>query len=178
GFANTNAPRLPAMIASHVQAIIGLDNLTRMHSFAAAPSRASMKLTRHEPIRPAGEPTGGPQPCAAAVNQHTSQGGLTADELAFSYEFSDLYKAGDFGRGQTVGIVEFGEPNKPSDISTFEKCYNLHTSVSYNHVDGFSQTGFGQGEAVLDIETVASMAPRANIIVYQAPNTGKAAFDI
>jgi subtilase family serine protease len=178
GFANTNAPKLPANIASQVQTIVGLDNLTKLHSFAMAPSQATMKLTRTKTVSPAGEPTGGPQPCSAAVNQHNSQGGLTADQLAFAYRFSDLYHAGDFGRGETVGIVEFGEPDTNSEINTFKSCYGLHTKVSYHRVDGFHKTGAGEGEAALDIETVASMAPRANIIVYQAPNTAKAARDI
>jgi subtilase family serine protease len=177
GYANTTAPKLPASIAAHVQAIIGLDNLTRMRSFASAPAKASMKLTSTKAVTPAVR-AAGPQPCAAAVNQHNSQGGLTADELATSYEFSGLYSAGDLGAGQTVGIVEFGEPNEQSDINTFENCYGIHTSVRYDKVDGFSGTGFGAGEAVLDIETVASMAPNAKIIVYQAPNTGAASIDI
>src|SRR5258708_2170317 len=90
GFANTNAPRLPANIASQVQAIIGLDNLTRMHSFAVAPSKASAKLTRTKTVTPAGEPTGGPQPCPAASALH-AHGALTADQLASIYEFSKLY---------------------------------------------------------------------------------------
>lgn len=86
--------------------------------------------------------------------------------------------ADDFGRGETVGIVEFGEPNSNADINTFKSCYGIHTNISYHKLDGFNRTGFGAGEAALDIETVASMAPNVNIIVYQAPNTGKAAFDI
>ncbi len=177
GFANTSAPRLPANVASQIQAIIGLDNLTRMHSFAMAPSKASGRPTRSRTMHPAGEPTGGPQPCSAATSQQLN-GGLTADELAFSYEFSPLYKAGDFGRGTTVGIVEFGEPNLKSDIATFQSCYGTHTSVSYDKVDGFNTTGPGAGEATLDIEVVISEAPGASIIVYQAPNTGAASYDI
>lgn len=168
GFANTNAPKLPANIASQVQAIIGLDNLTRMHSLATAPGKAN--LARIKAVRPAVS-TGGPQPCTNAVNQQ-SNGGLTADELASSYEFSDLYHAHDFGRGETVGIVEFGEPDSNAEINTFKSCYNLHTSVSYVKVDGFNKTGAGEGEAALDIEVVASMAPNVDIVVYQAPNNG------
>jgi len=177
GFANTSAPKLPATIAPDVQAIIGLDNLTRMRSFAIAPGKASMRPTSTKPVTPAVSASG-PQPCSAAVNQHNAQGGLTADELASVYGFSDLYNGGDLGSGETVGIVEFGEPDSSSDINTFKSCYGINTSVKYHHVDGFHQTGPGQGEAALDIEVVASMAPQANIIVYQAPNTGKAAIDI
>ena len=178
GFANTSAPRLPASVASQVQAVIGLDNLTRMHRFATAASRqASARVTRSQTIRPAGEPTGGPQPCMNATNLQ-GVGGLTADELAFAYQFSPLYHASDLGSGETVGIVEFGEPNSTSDIATFQNCYGTHTKINYDKVDGFHQTGPGQGEAALDIETVLSLAPGANIVVYQAPNTGAAAYDI
>ena len=175
GFANTNSPKLPSDVAPQVQAIIGLDNLTRMRSFATAPIKATMKLTRA--IRPAGVLSGGPQPCAAAVNQHNAQGGLTANELASSYRFSDLYHAGDLGSGETVGIVEFGQQDRRSDISAFKACYGIHTSVKYHNLDGFRRAPDGT-EETLDIEVVASMAPRAHIIVYQAPNTGKAAVDI
>ncbi len=171
GFANTSAPRLPAAIASGVQAVIGLDNLTKMHNFMAKPSPARKHVTA-----PAGEPTGGPQPCAAASNENVF-GGLTADQLAFAYDFTGLYKSNDFGKGETVGIVEFGEPNSLKDIAKYQSCFHTHTKISYDKVDKFRMNGFGEGEAALDIETVLGLAPRANIIVYQAPNTGKGVFD-
>jgi subtilase family serine protease len=178
GFSNTDAPRLPASIAASVEDIIGLDNLTTQQSFATAPSKASVKLTRTKSARPAGEPTDGPQPCTDATDEAEDTGAFTADELAFAYEFSDLYMAGDFGKGQTVGIVEFGEPDSPSDIAAYQSCYGTHVPVSYTKVDGFHQTGPGEGEAALDIETVAGMAPGVAIDVYQAPNTGAAPYDI
>lgn len=177
GFANTSAPRLPASVASQVQAIVGLDNLALPHPFATAPTKASARVTSSKPMHPNGEPTGGPQPCSSAAGQQGS-GGLTADELAFAYKFSPLYQSSDFGGGETVGIVEFGEPNSTSDIAAFQSCYGTHTKISYDKIDGFHMTGPGSGEAALDIETVLSLAPSANIIVYQAPNTGASAYDI
>jgi len=176
GFANTNAPKLPANIASQVQAILGLDNLIRLNPFAIRPGKTIRKLTTGKTIRPAVS-TGGPKPCAAATKVSSRFNALTADQLAFIYKFSDLYHAHDLGGGQTVGIVELGEPNKLRDITNFEHCYGIHTRVTYHKVDGFRRTGAGQGEAALDIETVASLAPRAHIIVYQAPNTLKDADD-
>lgn len=169
GFANTTAPKLPATIASSVQAVIGLDNLVQMHSFLVKSALPAKPVTAS-----ANELTGGPQPCAAAANT----GGLTADRLAFSYQFSGLYKSGDFGQGVNVGIVEFNEPNRPSDIAAYQSCYGTHAKVTYLKVDGFHKSGVGEGEAALDIETVIGLAPRAHIFVYRAPNTGKAAFDI
>jgi subtilase family serine protease len=176
GFANTNAPTLPANIASQVQGILGLDNLLKLHSFALRPGKTTRKLTTGKTVTPAVS-TGGPRPCAAAKRVSTRFNALTANQLAFIYKFSDLYHAHDLGRGQTVGIVELGEPNKLRDITNFEHCYGIHTSVTYRKVDGFHRTGVGKGEAALDIETVASLAPRAHIIVYQAPNSLKDADD-
>jgi subtilase family serine protease len=173
GFANTSAPRIPASIAPAVQAIIGLDNLTQMHNFMARPSSA--RLTKA--VSPAQTPTGGPQACGAAAGLQ-GEGALTANDLAFDYDFSPLYGANDFGAGQTVGIVEFGEPNLKSDVTGYQNCYGTNAKVSYDKVDGFNQHGAGEGEAALDIDTVIGLAPKANIIVYDAPNTGKAAYDI
>ena len=60
-----------------------------------------MKVTHTKNAHPAGEPTGGPQPCTDATDESEDTGAFTADELAYAYEFSDLYMAGDFGKGQT-----------------------------------------------------------------------------
>jgi hypothetical protein len=180
GYANTSAPKLPANIASSVGTIIGLDNLNLPHALMTKPSA---HLTKPMKATQPAVSTGGPQPCSQMTNFRDNDvpppfTAFTADQLANSYEFSGLYGSGDFGRGVSVGIVEFGEPNSPNDISLFQGCYGTHTKVSYDKVDHFGQTGPGEGEAALDIETVLSLAPNSNIIVYQAPNTGAAAYDI
>jgi subtilase family serine protease len=176
-FSNTNAPRLPAAIAGSVEDIIGLDNTTPQQHFSSAPSAASLagrKVKNH----PAGEPTGGPQPCPTLSNAGAEFGSFTADQFAFAYDFSPLYKAGDFGSGVGVGIVEFGEPDSPTDIADYQECYGTNTKVSYDKVDHFNQHGPGEGEAALDIETVIGLAPKVSIKVYQAPNTGNAPYDV
>lgn len=89
---------------------------------------------------------------------------------------SPLYSLGDLGHGVRVAIIEF-EPNLSSDISKYESCYGISTSVTDVKVDGFSQTGAGSGEAALDIEDVAGLAPSAAIDVYQAPNSSVGSID-
>ena len=180
GYANTSAPKLPATVAPDVQAIIGLDNLNLPHSFLARPNPHGGPAPK---ITVPALDAGGPQPCSAASNAGTANEpnflGFTANQFAAAYGFNGLYSSQDFGRGISVGIVEFGEPNLPSDIATFQSCYGTSTKIQYDKVDHFGQTGPGEGEAALDIETVLSLAPDANIIVYQAPNTGaSAAYDI
>jgi hypothetical protein len=81
-----------------------------------------------------------------------------------------LYLLGDFGQGVRVGILEL-EPNLPSDITAYEQCYGIATKVNYIAVDGGAGSGAGSGEAALDIETVAGLAPQSVIDVYQAPNS-------
>ena len=44
-------------------------------------------------------------------------------------------------------------------------------------VDGGQQTGLGSGEAMLDIEDISAVAPKATIYVYEAPNTEYGATD-
>ena len=186
GFRNTSAPRLPAAAAAHVQAIVGLDSLVQMQPLIARPSFGGVGARSRREARPAvpsGDPTGGPQPCPAAVSEQASLNSgtswvFTEDQLAYSYEFSPLYHAGDFGQGVTVGIVEFGEPNLPSDIAAYQSCYDTHVPVSYQAVDGFNGHGAGEGEAALDIENVAVLAPRSNIVVYRGPNSEAGQYDV
>ena len=93
-----------------------------------------------------------------------------ADQIASAYGFPALYRAGDQGAGQTVALYEL-EPNLTSDIAAYQACYGTGASVSYVPVDGGVGSGAGTGEAALDIENVIGLAPRANVIVYQGPNS-------
>ncbi|HWF51017.1 MAG TPA: protease pro-enzyme activation domain-containing protein [Solirubrobacteraceae bacterium] len=171
-FASTAAPLFDATVAKLVQGVVGLDTLSlpqplalRAHGAAAGPS-----ATRSAPH----VVTGGPQPCAAASAAGPGQQAYTADQIAAAYSFSGLYAAGDQGAGQTVAIYEL-ESNDPNDIAGYQACYGTSASVSYVPVDGGVGTGAGTGEASLDIETVIGLAPKANIIVYQGPNSNSGA---
>jgi subtilase family serine protease len=116
--------------------------------------------------RPAVNP--GPQPCAAIQG---GVSGLTAYDIAAHYGLAQRYEEGDFGQGTRIGVLEL-EPNLTSDISAYKACYRISTKVDYIKVDGGAGSGAGSGEAALDIETLAGLAPKATIDVYQAPNTG------
>jgi hypothetical protein len=165
----TAAPRVPVALAGVVQSVIGLDDLSPAQPLGlAAPSG-----------RPTPRPqvvTGGPQPCAAATTEATKKGAYTADQLASAYRFSALYGAGDEGAGETVGIYEV-EPELPSDIAMYLSCYGVRPSITYTNVDNGPGTGPGLGEAALDIEDVAGLAPKAAIHVFQGPNTVAGDYD-
>ena len=58
----------------------------------------------------------------------------------------------------------------PSDISDFANCYGItlgNGQVSQVAMDGGGAIGPNDAEAELDIETVLSLAPQANIEVYE-----------
>jgi subtilase family serine protease len=173
-YANTAAPRISSSLTAIVGGIIGLDDLSQAQPLSApraasADPTVARSLGRDAASLPAAVRAAGPQPCAAATNAWP----LTYDQFADFYGLTQLYSLGDLGAGQKVAILEL-EPNENSDINSFKKCYGISKDgeVNYIKVDGGAGTGTGSGEAALDIETVAALAPKATIDVYQAPNTG------
>jgi subtilase family serine protease len=168
------APALDAPIAGDVQSVLGLSSLGGFHPHTTLGS--ILTPTTHPRLKAAAShvATGGPQPCSAASSSASSQGAYTADQIASAYRFSDLYQGGDQGQGQTIAIYEL-EPNDPNDIAAYQSCYGTHASVSYVPVDGGAGSGEGSGEAALDIENSIGLAPRANYLVYQGPNSNSSA---
>jgi subtilase family serine protease len=166
---NTQAPAVDAGIAPDIQAIVGLSNVAEMQELILRRSSSGSATTQIPQTSSAHVATGGPQPCATARDIAPGQGAYTADQIATAYEFSGLYRAGDFGQGVTIAAYEL-EPDAPSDIAAYQHCYGTHTNVTYVKVDDGVGTGSGAGEAALDIEQLIGLAPKANIIVYQGPN--------
>jgi subtilase family serine protease len=166
-YANTTAPKISATVAPFVQGVLGLDDLYPLQHLSTGPVTPSAQAL-NSPERIAGPASAalGPQPCAGA-----SQTAITANAFAALYGMNLLYSLGDYGQGVRIGVLEL-EPNLPSDITAYEKCYGISTKVNYIKVDGGAGSGAGVGEAALDIETLAGLAPKSVIDVYQAPNNG------
>jgi len=80
-------------------------------------------------------------------------------------------------QGQCVGIVELGGGFRPADLKTYFTKLKVGSpkvlAVSVDHgTNAPSGSANGaDGEVMLDIEVVGSVAPAANIAVYFAPNT-------
>jgi hypothetical protein len=169
------APAFDTRAAGIVQSVVGLNT-------ASAPRPLLQRTLAQRPSLSAGSGplarpsvvTGGPQPCAAARTAAPGQSAYTTDQIASAYGFSGLYGAGDQAAGMTIAIYEL-EPDDPSDIAAYESCYATHTPVSYIPIDGGVGSGPGTGEAALDIENVIGLAPDANLLVYQGPNSGSGA---
>ena len=181
GFANTTAPKISASAAPFVQGVLGLDTLDAAQpadvSGAAAIKPAAIKAiagpaATSGTVRPAVNP--GPQPCSAIAD---GLSGLTAYDISAHYGLAQRYEEGDFGQGARIAVAEL-EPNLTSDIAAYKQCYNISTKVNYIKIDGGAGSGPGSGEAALDIEILAGLAPRATIDVYQSPNTAAGFYGI
>jgi hypothetical protein len=159
----TRDPMVPVSLAASLAGVVGLSDL----------SQPTPSIVKHTPLAPLASGSSaasshgqfGPQPCAAIASAPNV---WTADKLASTYGLTTLYGQGRTGAGQTVGIYEL-EPYTPSDIQAYQACYGLHEVVRNVSVDGGSSSP-QSGEAALDIEVVAGLAPGASISVYTGPN--------
>jgi len=94
-------------------------------------------------------------------------------------QLADIYTmpAGTDGTGQTVAIIELGGGFAQSDLDTYFTGLGLASpKVTAVGVDGATNVAGrdpqgADGEVLLDIEVVGAIAPKAEIVVYFAPNT-------
>ncbi|GHO43151.1 S53 family peptidase [Ktedonospora formicarum] len=144
-------PHLPSSIAPYVQTISGLNNL-------ALPNiRPPRQSTQQQQLGQEGD-------CASYGAQQT----LTHTKLASAYRLNALYQQGLKGQGMTVGIAEFGDPYDINDIKNYMSCTGQPMPTIQNIDVGTPlPPGTGEGEATMDIELVAGLAPQATILVYQ-----------
>jgi hypothetical protein len=189
-YANSAAPKVPASVAPYIEGVLGLDNVYLAQQLGAQVSVAA-KPVAAKPVaaRPvtagttAGKPAAssrvaaGPKACAVATDTAISYSGYTADQFAEHYYMTSLYQMGDLGQGVHVAVAEL-ERNLAPDIVAYEHCYGIHTPVHYITVAPGLPAGAGSGEAALDIENIAGLAPDATIDDYQTPNSGTALLDI
>jgi subtilase family serine protease len=95
--------------------------------------------------------------------------------MAKAYGTDSQLAAGDEGQGVTVAVLEW-EAVSTQALTDYKSCYKLNNPVSFVKVDGGPKTaptadnGVG-GEASLDIEDIASLAPGTSIIDYEGSDT-------
>jgi len=99
-----------------------------------------------------------------------------------SYEPPQVGRLYDFpsaedGSGQTLGILELGGGFSAKDIQAYFSSLGIATpEVTAVSVDGASNSPTGDpngpdAEVLLDIEVAGANAPKAQVLVYFAPNT-------
>ncbi len=140
-YANSSAPTLPSAIASLVSDVAGLNNRTQLH---------------HQAISRTVSPKDGPG------------GGYTPAQLKGGYNVSGTYT----GSGQKIALLEF-DGFQQSNITKYDTNYGLGSPApTVQKVDGGSGAlGDGQVEVELDIEVLHAIAPKANVTVFEGPNS-------
>ena len=187
GYDNGAAPEVPSSVAPQIEGILGLDTLSPPQPSTSVPQASPAASHPEAAAAPEALALGQPSPVAGSCANNISFaednfGALDAPELAQAYSFDPLYSANDFGAGSTVALVEpTGAANyTPSDINTFANCYGITLGsgqITPKDLDGLVTTGPGTAEAELDIETVLSLAPKANIEVYEG-GTSDSLYDV
>jgi kumamolisin len=160
----SQSPMLPGHIARYVLAILGLTNYGPFSSQAVHVNKSVV------------------QPKAGNANSCIALTGLAGacnlpSNFAADYGLNPLYKAGATGAGQTIAIVTLAalDPGAPQyfwkHIADVPGTGRTVTVVNVDGGPGTPSDDSGSGETDLDVEQSGALAPGANVIVYQAPNT-------
>jgi kumamolisin len=160
-FTNTSDPLLPYRLASFVTAILGLTDYAPYVSDIAKPDS-------HDARQADSNAT-----CIAEFG--LSNGCHVPADFAKMYNLDPLYAKAD-GTGQTVGIVTLAavDPGAPEYFWSNIADVDRTGTFTVDNVDGGPGAPSGPSgseETDLDVEQSGSLAPGANVIDYQAPNT-------
>jgi subtilase family serine protease len=158
------SPRLPSSFGRDVLAILGLTNYApftsnMVHAGARHHVSAALGTTDCEAL--AGLPAGCNEP----------------SDFASNYGLNSLYAGGASGQGETIGIVTLAALDPGAPRYFWHHILNLPSSgrtVTTDNIDGgpgAPSDASGSGETDLDAEQSGALAPDANVVVYQAPNT-------
>ena len=193
--APTAAVHVPAALAGSVTGVIGLDTepfrqpqpaplpgaerpatalgglrglLARWSSGSAFSSSAATGLNLGSGYSPR---TGTPSGCPGALAQPN---GFTPNQYRQAYNIGVAPAVTSDGRGERVALVEI-DGFKPSDITTFARCFGLPTGrINVFHV-GIHRNLTPSFESTLDLEMLAASAPGVysrGVDVYQTVPTG------
>jgi kumamolisin len=156
-FGPNQAPVLPKDIAPLVSSIIGLDDFAQISHTPSSQAGLLRQIQQGAGLPQAGDCTLYPL------------SGLSRDDLARSYAIDQLQKKGFKGQGMKIAVIELQEPYSRNDIANYSACNGVNLHLRNVQVDGPLAAGSGEGEAALDLELIAGLAPEAEIYDYQAP---------
>ncbi|HEU4729931.1 MAG TPA: S53 family peptidase [Kofleriaceae bacterium] len=158
------APKIPLLLRDLLVSIQGLNSESQqfrpMHKNAAhlAPMFAKPTVLPADGAIATGDP-----------------GNFTVGDVANLYNINPLYDRAIDGHGRTVGIATLANFD-PADAYAYWSMIGLDVDqnrITQVHVDGGGELSgaAGSGETCLDVEQSGGLAPGANVIVYDAPNT-------
>jgi subtilase family serine protease len=162
--AATGSPELPEHLAKYVLSVLGLSNYS---PFGSQTAHVNTKVVKRQASSSDSclQLTGLPNAC-----------NLPAD-FASNYGLSPLYNKGADGSGQTVAIVTLASLDKTApeyfwkNVAGIPDTGRTVTVLNVDNGPGAPSDASGSGETDLDVEQSGALAPGANVLVYQAPNT-------
>ncbi len=161
-YTSTQQPLLPYRLASFVTAILGLSDYGPYVSHIAKPSSYDAPQQ------------GSSNTCVAEFG--LTNGCLLPSDFARLYDLDPLYAKGATGTGQTVGVVTLAavDPGAPQYFWANMAHVTRTGTFTVDNIDGgpgAPSLASGTDETDLDVEQSGALAPGANVIDYQAPNT-------
>ena len=166
-------PEIPATLQSLILAVAGLNTtpaqfLSHRHSTADV---SKLGVAPPALVLPRSGSTASGVP-----------GSYTVGDVANFYGVNPLYAKGISGKGRTVGIATLAN-FLPSDAYFYWNSIGLPVKadrITQVHVDGGGvlSANAGSGETALDVEQSGGLAPDADVIVYDAPNTDYGFLDV
>jgi subtilase family serine protease len=186
-FAPKSNAVVPAAVSGDVLGVEGLDNAPHAAKAANTPTPGNGKLIS----QPGQPPYIGISPCATYYGQSSPTGlpaayGKTAPNPVCGYlpnQIRDAYQVnqtGLSGKGQTVAVVDwYQSPTLAPDVAEFDKENGVtpfrpgqFTTISnpaqWNSMDVCGPVADDTPEQSLDVESVHTMAPDANVVYVGA----------
>jgi len=156
-------PNVPTLFRDLLYVVEGLDESASFKSHRIS-ANSALPFSHLLPALPA------PGVIATGV-----PGDFTVGDLANMYDINPLYAHDIDGRGRTLGVVTLAGFD-PNDAYTYWSLIGLDTKrnrITQVHVDGGGviSSDAGSSETCLDVEQSGGVAPQADIVVYDAPNT-------
>jgi len=182
-FANDIDPAVPRSVNAYIQGVIGLSSLTKIRAAQAAQEQAAEQTTAGR-VAVASEKAFVTVILARTQQWHCSSNSsrgrinLCALEVAVAVIGVLIKKSLRIdpgpatGAGQKIGLLAFSS-FRPSDVADWLVLAGLPASllgqVSQVDVNGGAPLGPDQSDVLLGIETILSLAPGAQVVVYDAP---------
>ncbi len=154
-YAPATPPMVPTFVAPSITSVTGLDDYS-------LPPHPQLSMS----------PVLSQQMHGAAANCSPNPQALTTTGIAYAYGYQRFWKSGWYGQHMTINLPELGTVST-SDIQNYFACSKSINKVTLVNVDSppTFQGGDNDGEATLDLEMAAGMAPAANIVMYQSDGT-------
>jgi kumamolisin len=163
-YTNTDSPLLPASLAGTVSTILGLTNYNPFVNQVARPQALKAQAA-----------AGGTVNATCVADFGLPNGCHLPADFAKMYNLDPLYGRAN-GSGQTLAIVTLAKPDPGAPQYFWANISHTTRTGTYTEVsvDGGApgpSGAVGSDESDLDIEQSGALAPGANVISYEAPNT-------